>query len=503
MKVFGKNNYSSVNFHNEFEYNNRDGKREFLMTDVTLFFKEKEICIKDLNNHKLVREFYKKIRKLSLNELEELFPAPVEIIAQNIFDYTNEILSEPGINTALNISLSMFSIENINRCKDESLFNDLRLLQALFFFLIEEICDVEKTKYSNLFNSAITEGSWNSPKKQAYILNEISSKMSFNIKNPFSTLDFTELGSRHFKVNESILRLFFNFTHPALYVKEGIVNELNFIREQQKNILPVFPNTKKTNYKSSAANKEIKLKSENLKILRSLDYGFKDDAYIQSFFAGTEDLKNSFQRPIECKCFQETELQWEHEPYFDKRSWRRKIIARKSDRAANKTALRNKFLYSERNMLTHVSENFAVFKLFSREYNNDEKKFWEELILDSICDVHDYLLSMEAKNVQEKLMRILNHYFKKITDALGMIQPVEERWNLLFDENGELNLEPDDLRKTNIFNILSDDELTHFKRFMSFMYCSENDDNDFFERNQLRIQLYLICLSLNLSKLDK
>ncbi len=279
---------------------------------------------------------------------------------------------------------------------------------------------------------------------------------------------------------------------------------MNFVREQQKNILPVFPNTRKTNYRTSVAKNEIKNKKENLEKLRKLDFGFKDLQYSQSFFAGSEDLKETFIRPIECKCFQETELEWEHEPYLDKRNQRRKIIAKKSERAANKSALYNKFLYSERNMLTHVSENFAVFKLFSREYNSYEKKFWEELVLDSMYDVRAYIAAMTDKSVSKKLMTILNHYLKKITDALDIQNAsLEERWNYLFDPNGELDLEPEELKKTNIFNILDEDEQIHFKRFMGLMYCAENDENDFFDRNRICIQLYLIHISFNLSKFDK
>ncbi len=279
---------------------------------------------------------------------------------------------------------------------------------------------------------------------------------------------------------------------------------MNFVREQQKNILPIFPNTRKTNYKTSVANNEIKNKKENLEKLRKLDFGFKDLKYSQSFFAGSEEFKETFIRPIECKCFQETELEWEHEPYFDRRSWRRKIIAKKSERSGNKSALYNKFLYSERNMLTHVSENFAVFKLFSREYNSYKKKFWEEFVLDSMYDVRMYISSMSDKTVSTKLMTILNHYLKKITDALGVqSDSFEERWNYLFDSDGELDLEPEELKKTNIFNILDEDEQIHFKRFMGLMYCAENDENDFFDRNRICIQLYLIHISFNLSKFDK
>lgn len=469
--------------------------------DLKSLLREKKICRKNLRDEEKIRDFYQKIKGLSLNEMEEFFPAPEESIAQNLFDYTNEILCESTLNKAIDISLSMFDPETIEKCSDGSFQNDMKLLQSMFFFLIEEIFRGEKGAAA-LFKSAISEGTWMEAETQSAILNRIASGMGFIQNSPFDSLDFCSLGGKHFRANESVLRIFYNFMHPALYAKEGIVNELNFIREQQKNILPIFPNTRKMNYTKSDANKEIEEKAENLKILRSMDFGFFDSDYTQSFFACDEEFRESFTRPITCKCFQETNLVWENEPHFNL-SGRRKIVAKKSDRAINKSALMNKFLYSERNMITHVSENFAVFRLFSKEYTKYEMVFWEELLLESMYDVHTYILGMSSDGARKKLLAILNHYFEKITDRLGMEKIlVEQRWECVFGAQGDCNLEKEDLKKTNIFNILSDDEVTHFKRFMAFMYCSENGDSDFFERNRKRIQLYLIYLSLRLSSMD-
>lgn len=474
--------------------------------------KEKNNCLKHLKNPEIIKVFYKKLKYLSLNELKSLFPVPANTIAQTIFDCSNEIIAEPTITSALKDSLVLFSQENFEKSRQGPFQKDMCLLQALFFFLIQELFIDEEKNNKTLFEEAIKDGSWRYPEKQAEILNKLASKMKFNRQNFFIKTDFNSIGHKHYDANESLLRLFYNFMHPVLYANEGIVNELNFVREQQKNILPIYPNTKKTIYNSSTAKKEINEKKENLKNLSNLDFGFTDINYSQSFFFCDKKFKETFSRPITCKCFQETDLEWEKEPEFNKR---RKIIClRKSDRSSNKKALNHKYLYLERNIITHISDNSAVHKLLGKEVGKSEMKkweeeIWEELILDSLYDARQYILKLKTVTVRNKLLAILNHYFQKITDNLHKNEielktlSVEKRWNILFDEDGDLDISTKELEKTNLYNILSEDEIIHFKRFMGFMYCSENDESDFFERNRCRIQLYLIYISLSLSMMDK
>ncbi|MCR5766097.1 MAG: hypothetical protein K6G09_09005 [Treponema sp.] len=452
-------------------------------------------------NPEEVLDFYNSLKTLDLISLKKIFPSPGAVIEQEIFDTTSEIISADSIEECAKVSAALFRRKNTEKSNSELFEKDLLLLQALFFYLLRDISNEDDIE---LFNLALQKGSWYTAKKQVDLLNTIFSKLNFSTTNPFTDIDFRKLNGKHFEQNESILRLFYNFMHPLLYSKEGIVNELNFVREQQKSILPVFPNLQKTNYKNAEATREIRQKEENLKLLNQLDFGFYDSSYSQSFFSFDEQYKKSFSRPLICRCFKESLLEWDVNPFFDDRYWIRKIVARKSDRAENKSALENKFLYSERNIITHTSENFAVYKLFVKEYKKKEIKYWEGLVLESMYDTYQYILKIKEINVQQKLKTILNHYFEKITQKLDLhFVPVEQRWNELFDNNGELNLDDDDLIKTNIYNILNDDEITHFKRFMGFMYCSENDESDFFERNRCHIQLYLIYMSLSLSMMDK
>lgn len=447
-----------------------------------------------------VLDFYNSLKSLDLINLKKIFPSPRAVIEQEIFDTTSEIISADSMEECARVSVALFRRKNTEESNPELFEKDLLLLQALFFYLLRDICNED----TDLFDLALQNGSWFSAKKQTELLNSICSKLNFSNKAPFSNIDFRNLKGNHFEQNESLLRIFYNFMHPRLYLKEGIVNELNFVREQQKLILPVMPNLRKTNWKKADALRERDQKEANLKLLNQLDSGFYDLSYSQSFFSFDEKYKKSFIRPVMCRCFVESLLEWDKKPDFDNHSWKRKIIAKKSDRAANRSALENKFLYSERNIITHNGENFAVYNLFGKEYNKYEMKYWEELVLESMFDAYQYILEIKEADVKEKLKTILNHYFVKITQKLNLPSvPLEERWHELFGYNGALNLEDDDFIKTNIYNLLTEDEITHFKRFMGFMYCSENDESDFFERNRCRIQLYLIYISLSLSMMDK
>ena len=474
------------------------------MYDIKNLFKEKENCYNNISNPKIIKTFYDKLHNLSLIELKDLFPVPEDTISQKVFDCTNEMIAAPTIKTAIKSSMILFSKKTLTECSQRPYQNDMRLLQALFFFLIEEITTNSREKNTKIFEEAIQEGSWYSSDKQTELLNKLAEDLHFYRKDFFTKTDFNSLGHKHFNGNECVLRLFYNFMHPSLYAKEGIVNELNFVREQQTNILPVIPNTKKTNYKEPAAKKEIERKNENLATLKNLDFGFHDAGYRQSFFMCDERLKHPFLRPINCKCFTESELEWDKEPYFDTKSDPRKIKAPKSIRKANDSQLKCKFLYSERNIITHSGENAAIYRLLIREYHGEEKKKWYKLMLESMYDIREYLRSFPQKSEGEKLTSILNYYLKHITNELNMNNlPPEERWARIFDENGNVKLNEEDQRKTDLFNILTDDEFTHFKRFLGLMYCSENDENDFLDRNQLRIQLYLIYLTFEFSKKDK
>ena len=81
------------------------------------------------------------------------------------------------------------------------------------------------------------------------------------------------------------------------------VNEINFVREQQKTILQIYPNTRKKDYSDSSAQKEIDQKLANLEKLKQLDFGFEDSGFTQVFFEGDKKLESYFTRKIICRFF--------------------------------------------------------------------------------------------------------------------------------------------------------------------------------------------------------
>ena len=472
-----------------------------------------------------ISEFYNSIKGLGINELKQIFPAPKAVVEKNIFDATTEIIADTPVKKKALAIISLAKPKSLEKTDSENFKKDQQLLQGIFFFLIREICekgfffatDEQKSEIAELFDSALKENSWFLPEKQCEILNKISKKLRFLKENPFNEIDFTKFEGNYFKANESILRILANFSAKSCenVPREKIINVVNFVREFQKKILPVFPNTKKSDYSDSTANEEITKAKNNLKSLKVLDFGFVDPDFSQTFFAEDEKLKNTFSRKITFKFFQESEMRWKDGDPRKKNDYHRKelkILARKNDRFTNKAALHTKFLYPERNMVTHISDSFAVHNLF-KEYMDFQISYWKTLILYAFFDSYKYLCKLKREPAQkenaEKLLSILEHCFRKITATLGLNEASrEELWQRIFDfdkENGDLRLNSKELDKINIYNeeFLDEDQITYFKKFMNFLYCSENEAEDLFEKHSFAIQIYLIYLTFELAKMDK
>lgn len=472
-------------------------------------------------NPEKVRAFYDSLKSLGIESLKKIFPAPRAVVEQNNFDATNNIIGADTDEEIAFASMALFRRKNIEKESPENFQKDRELLQAIFFFFCRELCEQfdsdfsaeQKENLENLFDSALKNGSWFTAQKQAELLNALSANLPFLKENPFSDFDFTKFEGNRFEANESILRILANLScsDGKTLSKEKIISEMNFIREQQKSILPIYPNTRKTDFSEHDADEEIKKAQANLKKLKELDFGFADSQFTQFFFVNDEKLKaqNQFTRNITCKFFQESEMAWKDgDPRWRNSGKISKILARKDDRTTNKSALNHKFLYPERNMVTHISENFAVYNLFGKEHKESQIHYWERLILHSIFDARAYLLGLQKDErygeVAEKLLLILNHYFKKIVSRLEIeAETDEELWEGVFAEDGKLKIR--EYEKTNLYNekILSEDEIRHFRKFMSFLYCTGNEAEDFIEKHSSTIQIYLLYLTFEFAKMDK
>lgn len=474
---------------------------------------QKEVLREDFAAHSDdVRAFLYALGDLSFEELKRLFPAKRAVVEQNVFDYTTKLYEADShgnqgeeknlLASYGKVALAVFKPSAMKKHDSENFKKDTELLQAIFFFFLQNLAEGQDC--GTVFAEALSDGSWCSGERQGEILNLLAKNLHFKKVRPFSSVDFLKFTGNHFQANECILRVLFNFMRKKPYSKEGIVNELNFVREQQKAVLEVWPNRRKTNYTEASANAEIKSKLDNLKKLRQIDFGFSVPGFAQYFFYDSANPRKEFVRPIECKCFQESEMEWEREPHKERFHDGIKIFAEKSARATNKSALRHKFLYPERNMLTHISEHFAVHKLFTKDFG--EEMAWEDLVLHSLFDAHEYIKSLSESEEKRKLLRILNYYFKKIVSTVqGGEKSAEELWAEVFDKDGSNRIESRELGKTNLYKVFaeSESEITHFRKFMSFLYCSENEVHDFFEKNMFEIQLYLLYLTFEFAKLDK
>lgn len=472
------------------------------------------------DNPDKVLAFYNSLKGLNIDHLKKIFYAPETVVEKNIFNITSVIISADEI-TALRAAISPFHPGNIKLTSPELFKQDMQLMQGIFFFLLRDICetgtffapDEQKLKIKKLFDSALEEKSWYLPEKQSEILNKISKELRFLRENPFTDIDFTKFEGNYFKANEGVLRILANFMPPAneAVPREKVINVVNFVREHQESILKIFPNRKKTNYTDTEANEEITKVSRNLEKLKDLDFGFKDPDFTQIFFAGDE----KFHREITCKFFEESEMKWQDgHPASEGQT----IKAGKNDRFTNRSALNHKFLYPERNRITHLGANVAVYKLFDKYsdfqmFNDFQILYWEKLFLYAFFDSYKYLCDLKKKAAKkghaEKLLAILEHYFKKISAPLNINAANNEKlWRKVFNfdnKDGYLKVPKEEIDKTNIYNnnVLDEDEITHLKKFMSFLYCSENEEEDFFEKHSFAIQIYLIYLTLELAKMDK
>lgn len=465
-----------------------------------------------------VLALYKSLKGLNIDHLKNIFYAPEAVVEQNIFNTTSAIISADTVEECLPAVVSLFSSKNIKKTSRKRFEEDMRLLQGVFFFLLRDICeagtffasDERKLKIKELFDSALEEKSWYLPEKQSEILNKISKDRGFLKEDPFTDIDFTKFEGNHFKANEGVLRILANFMPPEneAVPREKLINVINFVREHQESILKIFPNRKKSNYTDTEANEEITKVLTNLAKLKELDFGFKDPCFTQTFFASDKE----FRREITCKFFEESEMEWQAgHPSLDEQM----IKANKNDRFTNRSALNHKFLYPERNRITHLGANVAVYKLFDKfidfqMFNDFQILYWEKLLLYAFFDSYQYLCELKKDPAQkenaEKLLVILEHYFKKITAPLNInAANNKELWRKVFNKDGYLKFPKEELDKTNIYNndVLDEDERAHLKKFMSFLYCSENEEIDFFEKHAFAIQIYLIYLTFELAKMDK
>lgn len=458
-----------------------------------------------------IKNIYNQINKLSYEEFASQFRDADWYLQNNNFDWTTvlyrhskkEDQKKQIIKNIVDMSMDIFSSKNLEKVQEDKYLQNRQELQEMFFYYIQDFA--EYTKNTDIIaecKAAEKDGSWLLASKQAELLNLIISYMgSFNNKVQFTEelLDFSAYKDGTFAASEAVTRLLYYFSNG--FTKEDIILELNFIREQQKRILPCRPNFRKSNYTQDSAKKEIEEKEENLKKIRSFDKGFKINNYSQTILKNNQSLKMNFTRNLECKAFRETDLVWDAKPKFNSET--QKIEAEKSERMANKCSLSTKYLYQERNVFTHSGESYSIKGLFN--YRENKKNEWLTTVLQSLYDARSFLRKNGHQESSPVLLSMLDVYFKKTVSKVQIdtkTDDINELWQAVFSEEGNITLENELLKKTDINNVLDDDEKEQLKSLMKFIYCNSHEDKDFLTEYKFQIALYLTYISLNIAKID-
>ena len=177
----------------------------------------------------------------------------------------------------------------------------------------------------------------------------------------------------------NIVLLVYNLSRAEFNSREFLINEINSIREIQKDVL--YTDRKKVSQEedqqgeAEEARERNRAAAENLKKLNRIDCGFDIKTYSQRFYPFSADSFHSkqinfkgfpqglfsfgFERSIKCKLFWETDNE-----YSDgELDWP----------AINEKGLRTRYLYRDRNSYTHHVNHASVDALL-------KPKSWKNLL---------------------------------------------------------------------------------------------------------------------------
>lgn len=178
---------------------------------------------------------------------------------------------------------------------------------------------------------------------------------------------------------KNIVLLVYNLSRAEFNSREFIINEINSIREIQKEVLHVdlkdVPKGEEYQVKAKKIKEYNKTSRNNLKTLKLIDCGFKLNTYSQSFYPFStksfhskgiylNDIKQGlfsfgFEHRVDCKLIWETDNE-----YSDgELNWR----------IVNERGLTTRYLYRDRNSYTHHTDHSSVSALMN-------PKNWENLL---------------------------------------------------------------------------------------------------------------------------
>lgn len=188
-----------------------------------------------------------------------------------------------------------------------------------------------------------------------------------------------DLSIKKLKDHNSITLLVYNLSRAEFNSRNFIINEINAIRELQKDVLHVdrkyVPSVEKKQAEAEEIKKYNTASKNNLKKLKKIDCGFELKTYSQCFYPFSANSFHSkeiylnvvaqglfsqgFEHHIGCKLFWETDNEYSDEEL----DW--PII--------NERGVATRYLYRDRNSYTHHTDHSSVEALLDPEH-------WENLL---------------------------------------------------------------------------------------------------------------------------
>ena len=328
----------------------------------------------------------------------------------------------------------------------------------------------------------------------AGILNRLIELCCIKTKMLFNTVDFTSLNkSSHFMSNEALLHLYYTITHFLAEKKYCLLEQLDFTAEMQHRILPIpQKNNKKGNKKREIDSEEMKNEkrlADNLIFLKQLDCGFSFPYVCQKavLFGGAFGGEGNIIRPdftfrLWFDSVYENYNPSTHKEYTNEQKYRN----------LNKSCIENHFFYSaDRNMETHFSIHHAVEAVLKEP----------KRILYALYDIKQYLERIKEQQPPDSiavpfLQKKLEHIFSTIC-LVFFPESSDKGWDSVFDSYGII------LKNNTItFDLLKDfgkDFYTAVKEFLEIMFTGQSD---WMEKLDFELLIYLIYITLHLSKLD-
>lgn len=240
------------------------------------------------------------------------------------------------------------------------------LLQRLLWFVIFEKLGLLYENYENTYDLYSLQKEILKPFKNGTLENEYG-KISY-VNEMFNALlkkrgidNKINLSVNDTKDLWGVILLIFNLSRIEPVSKEYLINEINYIREKQKELLHVDIKHPNNNEEEQCENADIDSYNEqslkNRNKLKKIDCGFILRSYAQKIyplssfcFRNKDVFCRGFERKITCKLFWETDNVYTQKGTKESLDWR----------SINKSGLTTRYLYRDRNAHSHHDRHATV-----------------------------------------------------------------------------------------------------------------------------------------------